>query len=104
MLYFATGETPVMTELARLHATVNGRVQGVGFRQATQKQAMMLGLVGWVANRTDGSVEVVAEGPRPQLQRLVGWLHDGPPGARVREVRVAWQEPAANLADFRVSF
>ena len=67
-----------MTELARLHATVNGRVQGVGFRQATQKQALTLGLVGWVANQTDGSVEVVAEGPRPQLQRLVGWLHDVP--------------------------
>ncbi|MFN8473736.1 MAG: acylphosphatase [Anaerolineae bacterium] len=93
-----------MTELARLHATVTGRVQGVGFRQATQRQAFSLGLVGWVANRIDGSVEVVAEGPRPQLQKLAGWLHDGPPGARVREVHVAWQEPASNLSDFRVRF
>ena len=93
-----------MTELARLHATVNGRVQGVGFRMATQKQAHALGLVGWVANRMDGSVEVVAEGPRPQLQKFLGWLYDGPPGARVREVQAAWQSPASNLSGFQVRF
>ncbi len=93
-----------MTELARLHVTINGRVQGVGFRMATQKQARTLGLVGWVANRMDGSVEVVAEGPRPQLQKFLGWLYGGPPGARVREVQVAWQDPARNLAGFQVRF
>jgi len=61
-----------MTELARLHVTINGRVQGVGFRMATQKQARTLGLVGWVANRMDGSVEVVAEGEDFVLHAPIG--------------------------------
>ena len=54
---------------ARLDATVRGRVQGVGFRYFVLREAMDLGLEGWVANTRDGSVRCVAEGPRDRLER-----------------------------------
>ncbi|MBX3028559.1 MAG: acylphosphatase [Chloroflexi bacterium] len=67
----------------RLEATVRGRVQGVGFRWFVQRTAERLGLAGWVANRPDRSVEVVAEGDRAALDALLAALHDGPPAGRV---------------------
>jgi acylphosphatase len=74
--------------IQRLEATVRGRVQGVGFRWFVVREAHGLDLVGWVANTSDGSVRVVAEGPAPALDRLVGLLHQGPPGAVVDSVDV----------------
>lgn len=65
---------------------VTGRVQGVGFRWATARQAEALGLRGGVRNCRDGSVEVAAEGPPVALERLGRWLRDGPRGARVERV------------------
>jgi acylphosphatase len=82
----------------RLHATVFGVVQGVCFRSATKTQAQQLGATGWVRNLPDGSVEVVAEGPRVTLQELVAFLHQGPPEAYVTEVRAEW---LAALGEFR---
>ena len=55
-------------EMARLEASVRGRVQGVGFRYYVVSQAMRLGLTGWVSNDQDGGVRCVAEGPRPYLE------------------------------------
>jgi acylphosphatase len=72
--------------IERLQATVYGHVQGVSFRFYTRDTANELGLTGWVANRYDGSVEVVAEGPRAMLDRLLEFLHQGPPMARVDQV------------------
>jgi acylphosphatase len=72
----------------RIEATVHGRVQGVGFRLFVLRRAQALGLAGWVANRPDGSVAVVAEGPAEALGQLLDLLHDGPPGAGVRSVEV----------------
>ena len=69
-----------------LVAVVEGVVQGVGFRWATVRQARALGLKGEVRNLPDGRVEVVAEGPHAQLQRLLEDLHQGPSGARVDQV------------------
>ena len=62
----------------RIEATVHGRVQGVAFRHYTLMEANELKLTGWVANRHDGTVRVVAEGPEPALVRLAGWLRNGP--------------------------
>jgi len=72
--------------IERLHANVYGRVQGVGFRFYTVDAAVSLGLTGWVANRYDDSVEVVAEGPSAQLQHLLVYLQEGPSMARVDQV------------------
>lgn len=65
---------------------VRGRVQGVFFRQSTVEQARGLGLTGWVRNREDGCVEGVARGAPEALDRLRGWLQQGPPAARVEAV------------------
>jgi acylphosphatase len=73
----------------RLTAAVFGRVQGVGFRWFVRERAEGLGLVGWVRNRSDGAVELVAEGPAASLERLVDELREGPRGAYVTRVDVA---------------
>src|SRR3712207_1637734 len=87
---------------ARVHVHVVGRVQGVGFRYATQDEARARGLGGWVRNLESGGVEAVFEGPRPALEQLVAWCRQGPPGAYVRSVRAVWDEPVEGLADFRI--
>lgn len=86
----------------RLHALVQGRVQGVGFRAYVLQQAAMLKLVGYVCNLEDGSVEVVAEGPQPGLEHLVAALRGGPPGAVVHNVAVQWGEPRNHYHRFEI--
>jgi acylphosphatase len=92
----------VSKELERLHARVYGRVQGVNFRYYTQREASGLGLTGWVANRFDGSVEVIAEGGQAALQRLLTFLHRGPPSARVTNVDADWEEATGEFDRFGV--
>ena len=75
-----------MTDRARLEAVVRGRVQGVGFRVYALGVARGLGLVGWVANESSGTVRLVAEGAPADLDRLVAALRDGPPSAHVERV------------------
>ena len=76
------------------HFTVCGRVQGVGFRQATAAKGRELELSGWVRNRDDGQVEGVASGDAAALAEFQRWLQHGPPLARVTDLR--WQpQPAA---------
>jgi acylphosphatase len=83
----------------RVHVRVWGRVQGVYFRASTRDQARTLGLQGWVRNRGDGTVELVAEGPEPALKALVAWARRGPPMADVAELEVVWEE-AVGLEGF----
>ena len=90
--------------MAAFHAVVSGRVQGVGFRYSTIRQARALGLAGSVVNQWDGSVEVNAEGPKPSLEKLLAWLSHGPPGAHVRAVRVEWLPWEGRYRNFEVEF
>jgi len=89
---------------ARLHALVHGYVQGVNFRWYTRQQANHLGLSGYVRNRADGSVEVVAEGPRESLEQLLAWLHQGPSLASVERVDVSWEELTREFSSFEVRY
>lgn len=89
---------------ARLEAIVTGLVQGVYFREYTRREAVRLRLVGWVANRPDGAVQVVAEGEEPALQQLVDFLHRGSPAARVERVTTVWAAAAGEFTDFRVRY
>jgi acylphosphatase len=73
--------------LDELHVIVQGHVQGVGFRDATQARAMALRLVGWVRNLSDGSVQVYARGSADAVATLRAWLASGPPLARVDAVQ-----------------
>ena len=91
-------------EFMRLHARIYGRVQGVNFRYYTQKEAVTLGLTGWVANCFDRSVEVVAEGTKATLQKLLLFLHRGPPSARVDRVQTEWAEATGEFQRFRVRY
>lgn len=72
---------------------VTGRVQGVGFRAATQRQGQALQLTGWVRNRNDGCVEGAAYGDVGNLDAFIDWLHQGPTSARVESVWSADAEP-----------
>lgn len=87
---------------ARLHAIVHGRVQGVSFRYYTQKRANELNLTGYVRNRWDGTVEVVAEGPRANLDKLLSFLRTGPQAAFVENVDIDWTLPEGNFPGFGV--
>jgi acylphosphatase len=82
-----------MPDLLRLRLHVTGRVQGVWFRGSTEQEARRLGVHGWVRNRPDGSVEVLAEGEPAAVRALAAWCQHGPPAARVARV-VETPEPA----------
>jgi len=71
-----------------LRATVRGRVQGIGFRDATVKKAQQVGAFGWVRNAEDGTVLVHAEGPEEAVEQTLRFLGEGPPGAAVEAVEV----------------
>ncbi len=87
---------------ARLHLLISGRVQGVFFRHATVDEARSLGLTGWVHNRADGRVELVAEGRRASLEMLLAWAHRGPPAAQVDQVEATWLEFAQEFRHFAI--
>jgi acylphosphatase len=87
---------------SRLHATVNGRVQGVSFRYYVIDQAAELDLLGWVRNRWNGSVEVTAEGSRQNLELLLLALRDGPPMASVTDVDFEWLSYTGEFVGFNV--
>lgn len=88
----------------RLHAIMHGRVQGVGFRYAAVRKAQALALTGWVRNQWDGTVETVAEGPRPDLDKYLGWLHQGPTSAYVAKVERTWQTATGEFSSFSITY
>jgi acylphosphatase len=69
-----------------LHLQIQGRVQGVWFREAMRREAERLGVAGWVRNRPDGSVEAVAQGAPEAVDALIEWARTGPPQARVERI------------------
>lgn len=89
-----------MGERKKLTAVVRGRVQGVWFRGFTRDHATRLGLDGVAVNEPDGSVRVVAEGERGDLDELVRILREGPPMARVDAVDTRWDEPEGGYTGF----
>jgi acylphosphatase len=86
----------------RVQLIVRGRVTGVYFRAASQREAKRLGITGWVKNRNDGSVELVAEGDEDTIKEIIAWAHHGPSAARVDGVEVRWRSYAGEFADFRI--
>ena len=84
----------------RIEIIVVGQVQGVFFRASTLEQAQSLNLVGFVENLPDGSVEIVAEGPKYALEDLVTWCGHGPPKADVKEVITKWKDASAEFQTF----
>lgn len=81
---------------------MRGRVQGVGYRFFVLREASRTGLEGWVANRQDGGVECLVEGPTADLVALVEALRDGPPGAFVDRIEVRWLPATGGFDGFGV--
>ena len=94
----------VMGQKAQLTLKIYGRVQGVFFRAETARQARSLGLVGKVRYAEDGTVEIVAEGNRGDLERLLKWCQRGPSVSRVEKVGAEWEEYKGDFETFSVSF
>ncbi len=87
----------------RCRAVVSGRVQGVFYRDSCQRVASGLGVRGWVRNRSDGTVEIVAEGRREAVDALLDWCREGPPRAHVVGITVT-DEALAGERGFRVRY
>lgn len=86
----------------RLHVFITGRVQGVGFRYSTARQANALGLTGWVRNLPDDRVEAEFEGPKMALDDMLDWCRSGPALAGVTDVELQWESGEARYDRFRL--
>ena len=94
-----------MPEDKRLTARISGKVQGVFFRAFVSRRAAELGLTGYVRNLSDReAVEVNAEGERDKLEKLIGYLKVGPPGAKVEKVVANWSEYTGNYSRFNIRY
>ena len=91
-----------MNHTKRAIIIVNGRVQGVFFRQKTKIEADRLGLLGWVGNEDDGSVKIVVEGGEEKIKELIEWASAGPRLAKVKEVKVDWLKTKHQFSQFEV--
>ncbi|OGD86246.1 acylphosphatase [Candidatus Curtissbacteria bacterium RBG_13_35_7] len=86
----------------RLHIKIYGQVQGVFFRQSAKIKAEELGLVGWVKNCEDGSVETIAQGEKDKLDEFIKWCRKGPPFSVVENVSVKWVKDVEDFSEFSI--
>jgi acylphosphatase len=92
-----------VADRARLHVSLHGSVQGVGFRWFAREQAQLLGCTGYARNDPRGTrVEVVAEGPRTVLEELLKRLSRGPAGAHVSHIETKWQDSTGEFDRFLI--
>ncbi len=87
-----------------MQVRVEGRVQGVYFRDYTRRQALQEGVDGWVRNCPDGSVEAVISGPENALDAMLDWFQVGSPHARVLAVKVKEITPPQEFPDFQIRY
>jgi acylphosphatase len=78
----------MLAPMRRVRLTIRGQVQGVSYRANATDAARRLGVSGWVRNQPDGSVLLEAQGPADQVALMIDWCNDGPPHARVDDVKV----------------
>jgi acylphosphatase len=91
----------VSEETLACQLTVHGHVQGVFFRDGVRREAIRRGVAGSAANRPDGTVEVVLEGPSGQVKQVIDYCHRGPRGATVTDVEVRTVQPRG-LSGFQI--
>jgi len=92
-----------MTDVKTIHITVDGTVQGVGFRYFVQQQAIALKLTGWVRNKHDEKVEILAQGEEIQLQHLLALVRVGPSMAHVTDLEIEWSSPVVAFTRFSIA-
>ena len=88
----------------QMHAVMRGKVQGVFFRDTTRKMAVMLGICGTVQNLPDDTVEIYAQGERPELELLVSRLTAGSGPGEVSDCEVQFGEPDRSFDGFQIIF
>ena len=91
-----------MAEKTRAHLFISGRVQGVYFRENTQKKAKEFSVFGWVRNFEDGKVEAIFEGEKENVEKIIEWAKRGPELASVDGVDVEWQEFKGEFENFEI--
>jgi acylphosphatase len=87
-----------------VHAIVEGLVQGVAFREYTRRQAVSLGLNGWVRNLPNGAVEAIVQGPAEQVEAMRQWLQHGSPRAQVVRLHVEEIAQPGEFSSFEIRF
>lgn len=88
--------------MTRAHIFISGFVQGVGFRQFVKKEAIRLGLTGWVKNTSNGRVEALVEGSEEKIKEMIRLCKKGPFLAEVEDVQTEWEETDENYSYFEV--
>lgn len=91
-----------MSEKARISLKIHGRVQGVFFRTETKNKAVELGLLGWVRNNSDNTVECLIEGDKDKLAKLIEWCKIGSDSAMVDKVEVKWLPYTGEFNKFEI--
>jgi acylphosphatase len=90
--------------MSTLHVWIDGKVQGVFFRDSTRQRAIELGLTGWVRNLPDGRVEAVFCGDRLSCDEALNYVHTGPPRARVTKVEHRWDDDGESFSSFEIRY
>ncbi|MFQ5596808.1 MAG: acylphosphatase [Nitrospiria bacterium] len=93
-----------MSSLGSARLFVSGRVQGVGFRNFTQRKATNLHLAGTVRNLADGRVEIEVDGTREKIEALIQLLRQGPPRSEVADVSVSWRDKPSQAHRFSIVY
>ncbi len=93
-----------MQNKVRAHVIISGRVQGVFFRVETKRAADGFGVLGWVRNLREGSVEAMLEGDQERVDALLEWCKEGPPHAQVSDVKLDWQDYTGEFSGFDISY
>lgn len=93
-----------MSEKVRVRIFVSGLVQGVFFRSETKNRAEELGIFGWARNLIDGRVEILAEGEKDKLEKLIVWAKQGPDSAKVDGLEIDWQEYQSEFKKFEIRY
>lgn len=86
----------------RVHLKIYGKVQGVFFRKSAKIEADKLGVVGWVKNHDDGSVDIVTQGERSNVDKFIAWCRKGPPFAEVDNVEIEWKKNLEEFQEFSI--
>lgn len=92
-----------MEDKVRLHAVIHGHVHGVGFRYFVLQKATQLNINGWVRNKIDGCVEVLAEGSKESLINLLQSLHEGPQLSYITQVNHTWMVYKNEFVGFKIT-
>lgn len=90
--------------MKKVHVRIEGRVQGVFFRDFTRREAQKNGLNGWVKNLPDGSVEALLAGEPQNIAKMLDWFHTGSPHSQVTAVRVKECADLQKYTDFEIVF